>query len=117
MVKSKEKTIEEILKNLNLQQKEMTEKLRSLIKKTIPEAVEMVRLGKITYAIGGKDFVWIFHSKDHVDLEFLCGTRLSSKLLKGRGKGNDTRHVEINAINKIDETELTRLIKDAASLA
>jgi hypothetical protein len=116
MVKSKEKTIEEILNKLDLKQKEITEKLRSLIKKTVPDAVEMVRQGKITYAITGKDFAWISQSKDHVDLDFVCGTRLGSAYLKGRGKGKDIRHIEINAINKMDEKELPRLLKDASEL-
>ena len=116
MVKRKEKTIEEILNRLDLKQKEISGKLRSLIKKTIPEAVEMVRRAKITYAISGKDFAWISHSKNHVDLDFVCGTRLSSVFLKGRGKGKDIMHIEINAIDKMDEKELTGLLKDAAGL-
>jgi len=116
MVKSKEKTIEEILNKLDLRQKEITEKLRSLIKETVPDAVEMVRQGKITYAINGKDFAWISRSKDHVDVDFVCGTRLGSAYLKGRGKGKDIKHIEINAVNQMDEKELPRLLKDASEL-
>ena len=116
MVKSKGKTVEEILNKLDLKQKEITEKLRRLIKETIPEAVEMVRQGKVTYAISGKDFAWISHSKSHVDLDFVCGTRLSSALLKGRGTGKDIRHIEIDATDKMDEKDLSRLLKDAAGL-
>ena len=117
MVKSKEKTIKEILNKLDLRQKEITEKLRSLIKKTVPDAVEMVRQGKITYAISGKDFAWISESKNHVDLDFVCGTRLGSVNLKGRGKGRDIRHIKINAVANIDKKELLRLLKEAAELA
>jgi hypothetical protein len=116
MVKSKEKTIEEILNKLGSRQKEITEKLRSLIRKTVPDAVEMVRKGKITYAISGKDFAWISQAKNHVDVDFVCGTRLGSTYLKGRGKGKDTKHVEINAVNEMDEKELPRLLKDASEI-
>jgi hypothetical protein len=116
MVKSKEKTIDEILNKLDLRQKEITEKLRDLIRKTVPDAVEMVRQGKITYAISGKDFAWISQSKDHVDVDFVCGTRLDSTYLKGRGKGKDIKHIEINAVNEMDEKELPRLLKDASEL-
>ena len=116
MVKKKEKTIAEILNKLDLRQKEIAEKLRYLLKKEIPYAVEMVRRGKITYAISGKDFAWISHSKNHVDLDFVCGTRLGSALLKGRGKRKDIRHIEINAIDKVDEKELAELLKNAARL-
>jgi hypothetical protein len=116
MVKSKEKTIDEILNKLDLTQKEITEKLRSLIRKTVPDAVEMVRQGKITYNISGKDFAWISQSKDHVAVDFVCGTRLGSSYLKGRGKGKDIRHIEINAANQMDEKDLPRLLKDASEL-
>jgi hypothetical protein len=116
MVKSKEKTVGEILNNLDLKQREITEKLRSLIRTTVPDAVEMVRQGKITYVLSGKDFAWISQSKDHVDLDFVCGTRLGSVHLKGRGKGKDIRHIEISTINNIDEKQLPRLLKDASDL-
>jgi len=116
MVKNKEKTTGEILNKLDLRQREITEKLRSLIKKTVPEAVEMVRRGRITYAVAGKDFAWISHSKNHVDLDFVCGTRLSSALLRGRGKGKDVKHVEIKAMDRVDEEELKGLLKDAAGI-
>jgi hypothetical protein len=116
MVKHKEKTTEEILNKLDLRQREITEKLRSLVRKTVPDAVEMVRQGKITYAIGGKDFAWLSQAKSHVDVDFVCGTRLGSTYLKGRGKGKDIKHIEINAVNVMDEKELPRLLKDASGL-
>jgi hypothetical protein len=116
MVRSKGKTIEEILNKLDLRQKELTERLRYLIKKTVPDAVETVRLGKITYEIGGKDFAWISQSKDHLDVDFVCGTRLGSINLKGRGKGKDIKHVEVSAVNETDEKELSRLLKDASEI-
>jgi len=116
MVKSKEKTIEEILNKLDLREREITEKLRSLIKETVSDATEMVRQGKITYAISGRDFAWISQSKDHVDLDFVCGTRLGSAYLKRRGKGKDIRHIEINAVNEMDKKDLPRLLKDASEL-
>jgi hypothetical protein len=116
MVKSKEKTAEEIQSKLDLRQREITEKLRSLIKKTVTEAVEMVRRGRITYAVGGKDFGWISHSKNHVDLDFVCEARLSSALLKGRAKRKDVKHIEIRGMDRVDEEELTALLRDAAGL-
>ena len=116
MVKSKPKTVEEILNRLDLRQKEITEKLRSLIKRTVPEAVEMVKQGRITYGISGKDFAWISQSKDHVDVDFVCGARLGSADLKGRGKGKDIKHVEINSAHQMDEKELPRLLKAASEI-
>ena len=48
MVKSKPKTLEEILTKLNPKQKEIAEKVRAIMKTVLPDVVEMVRRGKIT---------------------------------------------------------------------
>ena len=113
----REKTVGEILNKLDLSQKEITEKLRSLVRDVVPDAIEIVRRGKIAYVVNGKDFAWIFHSKGHVDLDFVCGTRIGSKLLKGRGKGKDLRHIEIKTRKDLDEIELERLLKNASEIA
>ena len=63
-----QRTIDEILGILNPNQKETIQNLRVLIKNSVPETVELVKNGKITYKLGDKDFVWISHYQDHVDL-------------------------------------------------
>lgn len=117
MTKYKRKTIEEILNKVGPDQKQVAQKLRSIIKKTIPDATEAVRQGKIAYSVEGTDFVWITTAESHVDLEFICGTRLSSEQLKGRGQGLERRHIEIKTVDAVDEAELSRLLKKAAELA
>jgi len=117
MTKYKRKTIEEILNKVDPDQKQVAQKLRSIIKKTIPDATEAVRQGKIAYSVEGTDFVWITTAESHVDLEFICGTRLSSEQLKGRGQGLERRHIEIKTVDAVDEAELSRLLKKAAELA
>jgi len=68
----KQRTIDEILSSLGPAQKETIQNLRALIKSAVPETVEIVRQGKIAYKLNDKDFVWISHFQDHVDLEFLA---------------------------------------------
>jgi len=46
----------------------------------------------------------------------LIGTKLDDKLLQGKGQGNDVRHVKIVSMKKIDEAEITRLLKEAAAI-
>ena len=46
MVKLNKKTVIDILSNLEPGRKEITEKLRSMVKQTIPDATEIVRRGK-----------------------------------------------------------------------
>ncbi len=114
----KQQTIDEVLGSLNPQQRETLQNLRQLVKDAVPETVELVKQGKIAYKLEGKDFVWIDHTKDHVDLEFAMGASLSSDLLKSRGiaeKSANVRHVEVSNIVLV-KPELTRLVREAATL-
>ena len=111
-------TIDEILSSLQPNQKEIIQNLRALIKNAVPESVELIRNGKITYKIGDKDFVWISHFQDHVDLEFAMGASLESKLLKTRGaaeKTDNTRHISVVNFDVI-KPEVARLLKEAAAV-
>ena len=114
MREQKAKTIDEILENLNPEQKETTEKIQSIAKKTLPEVEETVKWGNITYLLKGKNLAWIILYKDHLDFGFFRGAELASKLLEGTGK--DLRHIKIKTSKDIDEAELVRLLLDAAKL-
>lgn len=112
------RTIDEILGSLQPNQRETIQNLRVLIKNSVPEIVELVKNGKITYKLGEKDFVWISHFQDHVDLEFAMGASLASKVLKSRGvaeSNNNVRHVAVGNFDKL-KPELSRLINEAAKL-
>jgi len=114
-----QRTIEEILRTLPPTQKETVQNLRNLIRAAIPETVEIVKNGKIIYRLSDKDFVWISHFQDHVDLEFAMGASLDSNLLKSRGvaeKNENIRHISISSFDKV-KSELTRLLKQAATLS
>ena len=113
-----QRTIDEILGSLKPTQKETVQNLRALIKSTVPEAVEIVRQGKIAYRLNDKDFVWISHYQDHVDLEFFMGASLDSDLLKSRGgteKSDNVRHITVSHFDKL-KPEIVRLLKDAAAV-
>jgi len=115
----KQQTIDEVLASLNPQQLETTQNLRQLVKDAAPQASELVKHGKIVYKLEGKDFVWISHTKDHVDVEFAMGASLSSKLLKSRGiaeKSPNVRHVEVGNYALV-KSELTRLVREASKLS
>ncbi len=113
-----QRTIDESPGNLPSAQKETIQYLRILIKNNAPETVEFVKNEKITYKQGDKDFVWISHYQDHVDLEFAMGASLYSNLLKTRGvaeKNGNTRHISIGNIDRA-KPELTKLLKQATSV-
>jgi hypothetical protein len=114
----KQRTIDEILGSLEPVQKETVQNLRALIKSTVPETVEIVRQGKIAYRLNDKDFVWISHFQDHVDLEFFMGASLDSDLLKSRGdaeKSENVRHITVSHLDKL-KPEVVRLLKAAAAV-
>jgi hypothetical protein len=120
MTKAQEKqqTIDEVLSSLNPQQKETLQNLRQLVKNAVPETAEMIKRGKITYKLEGKDFVWIIVYQQHVDLEFAMGSSLSSDLLKSRGaaeQSQNVRHVEVGNYGLV-KPELERLVREAATL-
>jgi hypothetical protein len=113
-----QKTIDEILDALQLSQREVLQSLRSLVKRTVPETVELVKKGRVVYKLGAKDFVWISLFQSHVDLEFAMGASLSSDLLKSRGvsqRDENVRHVEVSDFKK-SERELSRLLAKAATI-
>jgi hypothetical protein len=115
-VKNYPKTVEEILNSIDTQQREITEKLRALVKKTLPAVEETVKRGSITYVLDDKNFVRIRNYKTHVDLGFFNGDRLSSLLLKKRGHGTSWRHVEIKSLSSVDDPEIKKLLERGARL-
>jgi hypothetical protein len=120
MPKAQEKqlTIDEVLDSLSPAQKETLQDLRLLVKKTVPETVETIKHGKITYKLGDKDFVWIIYFQTHVDLEFAMGASLDSAMLKNRGtaaQNQNIRHIEVSNFSRL-QPELSRLLKQAVSL-
>ena len=117
MVKHRTNTMDEILSGLEPERKEVTEKFRSIVKNIIPEATEIVRRGRITYILNGKDFLSIRTTQSHVDLLFVCGTTCDSRLLTGKGSESEPSHVKIKNMSDFDELELIRLLKEAERIA
>jgi len=116
VVKSKPKTVEEVLKKAEDKDQQVAYKLRILVRSVVPKTEEIVRRGRITYKLNGKDFAAIRLTKAHVDLLLFGGERLSSSLLKGTGSLKDPRHIQVASMKNFDQAEATRLLKDAAAL-
>jgi hypothetical protein len=114
IVKVKGESVGVIIRKLDPIKKELAEKLRSLIKSTLPDAAATVKWGNITYTLNGKNLVWLLFYKDHLDFGFFTGAKLHSKLLEGTGKS--LRHIKIRTSQDINEPEFTRLLKDAAKM-
>jgi len=116
MVKSKPKTADEIFSKIDDNIKQIAERLRILVKATLPQATESVRQGKFTYKISGKDCASIRLAKPHVDLEFMHGASLSSPHLKGQGTVGDLKHLEVTTLKNFDENDAKRLLLEEAAM-
>lgn len=73
MRNSKGKSLQEILGKLKPDQKIIVESLRSLTKIALPNVVETVKWGNITYLLGENNLSWILIYCDHVDYGFFRG--------------------------------------------
>ncbi len=113
-VSSAAKDLDRLVRAYNPPVKELAQRLRVLVKKTLPDAVETVKWGNLMYILDGKNLAWIVEYKDHVDLGFFVGAKLNSKLLEGTGKG--IRHIKFMSERDVDEAEFTRLLRQAAKL-
>lgn len=89
-------------------QKEICQKLHSIITSAFPGIREEMKWGVPTY---GKACYYIVSLKDHVNLGFsLAGLKKSDyKLLEGEGK--TMRHLKYYAFNEIDEKKIVKLLK------
>lgn len=94
--------------------KDIARKLRSIITKVLPESQERIWMGVPNYALDGVGISSIADYSHHINLYFLFGAKMQSKLLQGTGKG--IRHISIASREDIDEKEIARLLKRAASI-
>jgi hypothetical protein len=93
----------------------LAKRVRSIVRKSIPDADESLKMGAPCYSINGQMVALIGDYKKHINLYFFEGARLSSDLLEGTGKG--MRHIKIAAEPNINPTEFSRLLKEAAKNA
>ena len=115
-MKNYPKTIEEILNMFDDQRKKTIKDLQTLINNTIPDAQETVKQGNIIYTLNDKNLLRIGNFKNHVDLGFFNGDKLSSVILKSRGSRKTWRHIEIKTSEDLNDPEITRLLEKSAWL-
>jgi hypothetical protein len=115
-MKSYHKTMDEILRGASPANKQIIEKIRLLIKETVPSVEETVKRGSIAFVLVGKKFVRIRNYASHVDLGFFNGNKLASTLLRGRGREKTWRHVEVRSSEEADDPEIKRLLENSARL-
>jgi hypothetical protein len=109
------KRVEDLVAELVPEQQDIVNRLRALIRKTVPDVVETSKWGNVTFLLNDKNFAAIMLGyKDHLNLGFWQGARLKSSLLEGTGKG--IRHIKVWKASDIKEREFASVIEQAAKL-
>src|SRR5260370_19524211 len=96
--------------------RDVGEKLRKLMKKTVKGTKESVNSWKIpTYESNGP-MCFLMVGKYHVTFGFLRGTSLPDPAGLLEGTGKNVRHVKLRTAKDVKEPALRRLIEAAARL-
>jgi hypothetical protein len=103
----------------------VAERLRTIVKDAVPDAIERVRSGwrLIGYDLprrrGTTFFAWIWPQPEHVHLGFPLGIAMTDPddVLEGAGITKQARWLTCDAVDDIDEEVARRLIDEAARVA
>jgi hypothetical protein len=101
------KAVNDYLGKKESPQREICQKLREIVLKTLPGIKEEMKWGVPTYADGT---FYLVALKDHVNLGFsLEGlSKEEQKLFEGSGK--TMRHIQIRSLAEIDEKKIMKLL-------
>jgi hypothetical protein len=101
-------TVDDYLEKQKSPQKEICQKLREIIFKTIPDVKEEMKWGVPTYADGK---FYIVALKDYVNLGFSLKelSKEEQKLLEGSGK--TMKHIKIRSLKEIEEKRIAELLE------
>ena len=114
-MKTKSGTVNDFIRQLDPQRKEMAVELRALINKHAPAAEETIAWGQPWWKLNG----WlctVYTAGDHVNFGFSRGAELDNPdgLLEGTGKG--MRHIKIREASDIKKAKFKALISQAVRL-
>jgi|GEM_PF-3295666 hypothetical protein len=114
MAKEEGQTNEALLGGLGSSNREIVERMRGIVKKALPQAVEPVKWRQPVYSFNGRNIICFMLFDDYVNFGLFIGARLKSKRLEGTGKG--LGHVKLYEVRDVDEKEFARLAKEVAAL-
>src|SRR4030042_2303975 len=101
--------VSEYIKKQKSPQKEICQKLRKIIIKTLPGIEEKIWIGVPWY---GKRY-YIVALNDHVNLGFGINGLSKKELDQFEGKGKIMRHIKIHSLKDMDEKRIIKLLKMA----
>ena len=99
--------VERYLEKQKSPQKEIVERLRSIVLKTLPGIEEKVWMGVPWY--DGR--FYIVALKDHVNMGFSVKGLTDQEKGLFEGKGQMMRHIKFHSLEDIDENKIGKLLK------
>ena len=99
--------VEKYIENQKSPQKEIVQKLRDIILKTLPEIKEEFKMGVPWYE--GKYYVVAL--RGHVNLGFSVKGLSEQETALFEGKGKMMRHVKFYSLEDVDEARVAKLLK------
>jgi len=99
--------VEGYVKKQNSPQKEVVQKLRTIILKTLPGIKEELKMGVPWYE--GKFYVVAL--KSHVNLGFSVQGLSEQEMTVFEGKGKLMRHIKFYSIDEVDEVKVAKLLR------
>lgn len=101
-------TVEQYIKEQKSPEKEILNKLRKIILKTIKNQEEKMEWGVASYG-GGKFYLVALKGRVHMGFAITGLRKEETKVFEGSGK--TARHIKIYSVNDIDEKKIMKLIK------
>jgi hypothetical protein len=122
--KRSELPVEAFLEGYSPKHRAIANRLRSIVRRTIPEATERVRSG---WRVIGFDlpkgrrspfFAWVFPEREHVHLGFPQGVLIADPdgRMDGEGITKRARWLTYTSVEEIDEAVAEQLIRAAAGI-
>jgi len=75
----KKVAVEDIIGRLGFSRGEMVERLRSMVRKALPEAAETIKWGQPVYVYHSVNLICFMLYEDHVNLGFFVGLRMRAR--------------------------------------
>jgi len=107
-------TVDEYIDALESPQREITQKLRSIIKETDDEISEQIKWKAPVYSLN-RNICSIIAHKKHVNLQLFQGASIKdAKQLEGTGK--DMRHIKFSTASEVKKADVQRYLNQALEL-
>ncbi len=103
-----EKEIKKYIEKQKSPKKEIIEKIRKIILKTLPKIKEEMKWGVIAF---GEGKFYLAAIKERVHLGFAIKGLTKKELELFEGTGKTMRHIKIPSIKEIDEKKIVKLLK------